>query len=631
VKDPNTVVTKNGTPLTGLVNGRYYQYQSEVADYLEADKPIMVAQFMASTSGNCNTGPLGDPEMFYISPIEQGVKSVGLYRNNVEVITVNYLTLISPTSAVPSIRIDGSNVFDHSYPHPNKPGYTVVIKRWVAAKAQCIVTSDSAFTAITYGLGSAESYGYNAGTLVRNLNMNTSFSNTFDSTGTPSKYTCAKTPFRFTAMLPIKPVTLTWQLSKVRNLVPAADITQTNPVPVDSIVANGKVYYKYNLATDYMFTTPGTYYIPVEMSHPDIESCNNKSEVMLEIKVISAPVVDFGIDYSGCIGDVAELDGVVVTENNAAINSWKWNFADGTTAGTQSVTRTYPAAGTYIEELHIITSEGCIGDTSKEVTVSDPGAAALVKDTITVCTGTSATFSVKNPDATVTYNWYNAATGGALLGTGDSYTIPAVTGKGIYYLQAMKNGCVGLERTPAVLLTLPTIAKPVLTADSIGVNAIRFSWDAVQGATGYEVSLDNGATWIEPSSGPLGTTHTVTGLRPVQSVTLIVKAKGCEDKISDPVTAITLFDGIYIPNAFSPNGDGLNDALQVYGAVIKEIHFMVFNQWGEKVFESNTQTSGWDGNYKGKAQPSGVYMYVCKVKLLDGTDLDKKGSVNLIR
>jgi len=631
VKDTATAVFLNGTRLRGLINGRYYQYESGTADYVEADKPVTVAQYLSSEGACPNTDGDGDPEIFYLSPIEQGINSVGLYRNNVESINENYLTLITPTSALPSLMIDGANTYDYSYAHPNKSGYTVVVKRWLAAKAQCIVTSDSAFTAITYGLGSVESYGYNAGTLVRNLNMKTTFSNTYDSSGTPSKYTCAKTPFRFTAMLPVKPTSLKWELSQVNNLIPSADVMQTNPVPLDSIEANGKTYYKYNLSSDYMFTTPGTYYIPLQMSHPDIESCNNTSEVMLEIKVIGAPLVDFSIDYSGCISDEAILDGQVVTENNAAINIWKWNFADGTNAYTSHVTRKYPAAGTYVEELHIITAAGCIGDTSKQVVVNDPGSAKMVKDTITVCYGASVTFSVQNPDPALTYNWYNAAINGALLGTGTSFTVPSAVSKAIYYVETVMGGCPGSKRTPATLLVLPVIVSPVVTVDSIGVNAIRFKWDAVTAATGYEVSIDNGVTWTTPSSGPLGLEHLVTGLKPVQTVTLLVKAKGCNDKISDPVSAVTLTDGIYIPNAFSPNGDGLNDVLQVYGAIIKEVHFMIFNQWGEKVFETNNQSVGWDGYYKRKAQPSGVYMYVCKLKLLDGTEVDRKGSVNLIR
>jgi gliding motility-associated-like protein len=58
---------------------------------------------------------------------------------------------------------------------------------------------------------------------------------------------------------------------------------------------------------------------------------------------------------------------------------------------------------------------------------------------------------------------------------------------------------------------------------------------------------------------------------------------------------------------------------------------MVFNQWGEKIHESRDQRRAWDGMYKGKLQPAGVYMYVSRIVLKDGTVIQKKGSINLIR
>jgi IgGFc binding protein len=157
VKDPATVVKRNGVTLTGLINGRYYIYSSNTADYLEADKPIMVGQFMSGSS-ICNPGTWGDPEMVFLSPIAQAINKVAFYRNTREAIYTNYVTLIIPTAGVPSLRIDNSSVFNHTYPHPNKPGYTVVVKGWQAAQTQTNIVSDSSFTAITYGLGSAESY-----------------------------------------------------------------------------------------------------------------------------------------------------------------------------------------------------------------------------------------------------------------------------------------------------------------------------------------------------------------------------------------------------------------------------------------------------------------------------------------
>jgi len=160
VNDSTTIVRKNGVILTGLINSSYYIYESNQPDHIEADKPIMVAQFM--TGGSCTTG-LGDPDMYYISPIDAGIKNVNCVRTVKESITINYVTLIIPTAGINSLLIDGSSTFNHSYVHPSLPGYTVVIKSWTAALTQFTIQSDSTFTGITYGMGNVESYGYNLG------------------------------------------------------------------------------------------------------------------------------------------------------------------------------------------------------------------------------------------------------------------------------------------------------------------------------------------------------------------------------------------------------------------------------------------------------------------------------------
>jgi gliding motility-associated-like protein len=88
---------------------------------------------------------------------------------------------------------------------------------------------------------------------------------------------------------------------------------------------------------------------------------------------------------------------------------------------------------------------------------------------------------------------------------------------------------------------------------------------------------------------------------------------------------------LYIPNAFSPNGDGTNDVLYAYGEGIKTLKMTVFDRWGEKVFESDDQSAGWDGTFRGVLQSPGVYIYLVDVVYLNDQTRHRQGSVTLIR
>jgi gliding motility-associated-like protein len=102
--------------------------------------------------------------------------------------------------------------------------------------------------------------------------------------------------------------------------------------------------------------------------------------------------------------------------------------------------------------------------------------------------------------------------------------------------------------------------------------------------------------------------------------------------ISTVKVPIPAADNLFVPNMFSPNADGKNDLLLVYGNHLNSVRLLVFNQWGQKVFETrNGNTNGWDGTAGGKPQPVGVYIYVLEAKLDDGKVLKKKGSISLIR
>jgi gliding motility-associated-like protein len=88
---------------------------------------------------------------------------------------------------------------------------------------------------------------------------------------------------------------------------------------------------------------------------------------------------------------------------------------------------------------------------------------------------------------------------------------------------------------------------------------------------------------------------------------------------------------IFIPNIFSPNGDGINDVLYVRGHNIEQLYFVVYSRWGEKLFETSDLNCGWDGTFKGKHTETGVYVYFLNATLQSGRVISKSGDVTLIR
>lgn len=89
---------------------------------------------------------------------------------------------------------------------------------------------------------------------------------------------------------------------------------------------------------------------------------------------------------------------------------------------------------------------------------------------------------------------------------------------------------------------------------------------------------------------------------------------------------------LYIPNAFTPNGDGLNDVFKILNLTEeKVIDFRVFNRWGTILYRSGDNQAAWDGKYKGKIQDPGVYGYLMKIGHADGSIVTYKGTIMLIR
>jgi gliding motility-associated-like protein len=103
---------------------------------------------------------------------------------------------------------------------------------------------------------------------------------------------------------------------------------------------------------------------------------------------------------------------------------------------------------------------------------------------------------------------------------------------------------------------------------------------------------------------------------------------GCS---ANAVNTIHILSGVAIADAFTPNGDGKNDIFTIMARGVNTYHMTIYNRWGELVFESYDLATGWDGTYKGSAQPSGVYVYFVAITYYNGQSIAKTGNVTLLR
>jgi gliding motility-associated-like protein len=123
-----------------------------------------------------------------------------------------------------------------------------------------------------------------------------------------------------------------------------------------------------------------------------------------------------------------------------------------------------------------------------------------------------------------------------------------------------------------------------------------------------------------------------TPLHTIQYTIQAVSDSGCTAQAEVLVIVIPQ-DQLYVPNAFTPDGNGINDDWQIYGnkKVWKFVEAEVYDRWGERVFESTDLDFAWNGKYKGNTVEPGVYVYTLRVTFIDGHTVNNKGSLTVIR
>lgn len=121
---------------------------------------------------------------------------------------------------------------------------------------------------------------------------------------------------------------------------------------------------------------------------------------------------------------------------------------------------------------------------------------------------------------------------------------------------------------------------------------------------------------------------------PTETTTYIVTVlseEGCQLSDTIVVTVESSCGDVFVPTIFSPNGDGKNDDLCVFGACIETMQFAVFNRWGERVFYSESQDDCWDGSFNGEQLNTGVFVYKLSGTLTDGTEYNDAGNVSIVK
>jgi gliding motility-associated-like protein len=531
VSDPTTVVRLNGVVLAGPpVNNFYYQFgPTAQPNYIEADKPITVAQYLTS-QGACGNGSPGDPEVIYLSPIEQNINRVLWNATGNFAITQHYINAIVPSTgtALTSFTLDGVPVGAAAFtPHPQLPGYSYLTQG--VGPGQHIIQSDSGFNAIAYGYGAAESYGYNAGTNIKDLFQFITIQNQHATVNFPSA--CKNSPFYFSMVFPYQPTSITWQFN---GLFPNVNIP--NPVFDSTWTVSGRTVYRYRLPTPYSIGTVGTYPIRVVASNPTPDGCGNEQEIDFDLQVFDNPTAEFNFTTDGCItSPVLFRDSALNTQNRPIIRYW-WDFADaGATSLLQNPSHTFSAPGTFNVRHVVITDVGCISDTlGKPVAISNPPVAGF-NASVTKCPGVPITFTntstVPTGNTLTLWEWDfgDGNTINAPNGNPQVHTYAAAGSYTVRLRVTTSSGCqslwfpttINVNVNPVAGFSFPNICLPVGAAQFTNTTTIS---DGTGSQLTYLWNFGDGNTSTQ--ANPL---HNYTGAGPFTVTLTATSNNGCMD------------------------------------------------------------------------------------------------------
>ncbi len=381
----------------------------------------------------------------------------------------------------------------------------------------------------------------------------------------------------------------------------------------------------------------------VAVKSPSAFGCKDAFDT-IRIDIISYP--SYKPKYDSVICETAPVTWPFKAggDNGGTIYNWIFKADDLSTTTTapvkvnpfqDSVNVTFPKKGLYYLSLKqsgggLNFGENCLNppDTLK-INVFDELSIKTNPDT-TICLKDTATLYVMN-NRTVPFKWYAQTSPNTETLIPELKVSPSTPNKQYTYWVKLANPkCKAVD---TVKVTVNPLPKPPLNKKELEFcfedNAL-LTLDGPAGLSKYEWQPMNEAT---PSVDVAYTIFTDDLQK--QYVSLKVQdLNGCFNKDSILLKAIC-DPRLELPKVFSPNDDGYNDTMQVFGAHFKNYKIRIFNRWGEVIFESQDRNKLWDGTYKGLPVPAGVFPWTVSYESLREKDRlnprEKKGSITVVR
>ena len=349
---------------------------------------------------------------------------------------------------------------------------------------------------------------------------------------------------------------------------------------------------------------------------------NCSAKLSTQVLVNPTPTASFIYTMNPCGGGVSYFD-----KSEEDIVSWEWRLESKVTSTLQSPYYFYKTGGTHTVVLTVTNEYGCTDKEEKQVVVAVPPPVGISSGT-NICIGSSTKMFATGGEA---YRWEPAATLDAPFAQITSASPSVNTEYSVVITtSASANG------VPCEFMLTTRVNVDHLSASPVKAVANPQLVTLGESSTLTYVG-DPGAlvTWLPLNSTTPGRGYTVQATPSVSSTYTVGAYQGaCFVQLYvlvDVVTPGCTAEDVFIPNTFTPNGDGENDLFRVQGVKVNELYLAVYNRWGEKVFETTDKAGGWDGRYQGKDADVGVFGYYLTVKCINGGETLKKGNVTLIR